>query len=160
VIQLTRGGCSVKKIGSLKLLHERYGAPEKGPGGALTANAHQAMEFRIANELVQELAPHLHKAHDDLNPLRVLRLFQAMSDDDCLLLGLSPATSRPELLLMTQLPVPPACLRPTVTTDASQGITEDDLTMQLSSIVQISNGIGREIGRGSSTQALYEDWSC
>ena len=63
---------------------------------------------------------------DDLNPLRVLQLFQAVSDVDCQLLDLR---GRPEDLLMTVLPVPPLSIRPSVEMDAGAGSNEEDITV-------------------------------
>ena len=65
---------------------------------------------------------------DDLNPIRVLALFSAVSDEDCELLALA---GRPEGLVMTHLPVPPACIRPSVEMDTGGGTNEDDITMKL-----------------------------
>ena len=63
---------------------------------------------------------------DDLNPLRVLQLFQAVSDLDCQLLDLR---GRPEDLVMTVLPVPPLSIRPSVEMDAGAGSNEEDITV-------------------------------
>ena len=65
---------------------------------------------------------------DDLNPIRVLALFSAVSDEDCELLALA---GRPETLVMTHLPVPPVCIRPSVEMDTGGGTNEDDITMKL-----------------------------
>ena len=64
---------------------------------------------------------------DELNPLRVLELFRRISAEDCILLALE---SRPEHLLMTHVPVPPVCIRPSVEMDTG-GSNEDDLTIKL-----------------------------
>ena len=63
---------------------------------------------------------------DELNPLRVLELFRRISDEDCGLLALS---GRPEDLILTHVPVPPVCIRPSVEMDG--GTNEDDLTVKL-----------------------------
>ena len=65
---------------------------------------------------------------DDLNPLRVQGLFQRISAEDCQLLDLP---WRPEHLLMTHVPVPPVCIRPSVEMDTGAGTNEDDLTIKL-----------------------------
>ena len=65
---------------------------------------------------------------DDLNPLRVEGLFKAISAEDCQLLDLP---WRPEDLLMTYVPVPPVCIRPSVEMDSGAGTNEDDLTIKL-----------------------------
>ncbi len=63
---------------------------------------------------------------DDLNPLKTLSLFTAIRDEDCELLDLH---GRPENLIMTHVPVPPVCIRPTVEIDT--GSNEDDSTIKL-----------------------------
>jgi DNA-directed RNA polymerase III subunit RPC1 len=65
---------------------------------------------------------------DDLNPIRALALLSAISDEDAELLDLA---GRPEHLIMTHLPVPPVCIRPSVELDAGGGTNEDDITMKL-----------------------------
>ena len=64
---------------------------------------------------------------DELNPLRVLMLFRRISEEDCGLLALA---GRPEHLLMTHVPVPPVCIRPSVEMDTG-GSNEDDLSIKL-----------------------------
>ena len=65
---------------------------------------------------------------DDLNPIRVLALFSAISDEACELLDLP---GRPENLIMTNLAVPPVTIRPSVEVDTGGGTNEDDITMKL-----------------------------
>ena len=65
---------------------------------------------------------------DDLNPIRALALLSAISDEDAELLDLA---GRPENLIMTHLPVPPVCIRPSVELEAGGGTNEDDITMKL-----------------------------
>lgn len=64
---------------------------------------------------------------DDLNPLRVQHLFERIPDEDLDLLNLA---SRPEHLLITVVPVPPVCIRPSVVMEGT-GTNEDDITMKL-----------------------------
>jgi DNA-directed RNA polymerase II subunit RPB1 len=49
-----------------------------------------------------------------LSAERVLEVFRNISVQDCDALGLDPALSRPEWMLLTVLPVPPLCVRPSV----------------------------------------------
>lgn len=164
---------AVKKIGTLKLIHECYHdpqAPGSKAGGAVSAAAAAARlrkppasvsvraEYATALSMMPELTQFVGKAGEDLSPMRVQALFAAMSNDDCELLGLDPATSRPESLVLARLLVPPVCLRPSVTMDASQGSTEDDLTMQLASIVQMNGEIRKNIEKGCTVQTMMEQW--
>ena len=65
---------------------------------------------------------------NDLTPLRVLALFFVNTAEDCILLDVA---ERPEYLIMTHVPVPPVCIRPSVDMDSGQGSNEDDLTVRL-----------------------------
>ena len=64
---------------------------------------------------------------------------------DCELLDLA---GRPEDLLMSHLPVPPVCIRPSVEMDAGAGSNEDDVTMKLMQIVEVNNILRQVGGRG------------
>ena len=63
-----------------------------------------------------------------MNPMRVLRLFRAISARDAELLDMA---GRPEDLLVTAVPVPPVVIRPSVEMDSGAGSNEDDCTMRL-----------------------------
>ena len=155
---------SVKKTGALKIFHERYAIlsifynadrvhSNKGKGGSDVAFTH-----RDAVEANPELKQHLGKAQEDLHPLRVQRLFEAMTDEDVELLGMDPVRGRPELFIWSYLPVPPVCIRPSVAMDASAGSNEDDLTIKLMEIVHINNIIKQAIEKGALITVLMEDW--
>ena len=58
----------------------------------------------------------------------MLALFSAITAEDCILLDVA---DRPEYLIMTHIPVPPVCIRPSVEMDSGQGSNEDDLTVRL-----------------------------
>ena len=60
--------------------------------------------------------------------MRVLTLFSAITTEDCILLDVA---DRPEYLIMTHIPVPPVCIRPSVEMDSGAGSNEDDLTVRL-----------------------------
>ena len=77
---------------------------------------------------VEYLNVTLTQVADDLSPLRVLALFSAITAEDCILLDVA---DRPEYLIMTHIPVPPVCIRPSVDMDSGQGSNEDDLTVRL-----------------------------
>jgi DNA-directed RNA polymerase beta' subunit len=102
-------------------------------------------EFHSAMMRHSDLVPLVGKGAEDLNALHVYELLVRINDDDCVLLGLNPAISRPELLMLKSLIVPPVCLRPSLSRDPSSGTTEDDLTVQLSSIVQFNELISRQL---------------
>ena len=58
-------------------------------------------------------------------PPQVLELFRRVPDSDLQILDLG---GRPENLLMTNLSVPPVCIRPSVEMEGGGGSNEDDIT--------------------------------
>jgi len=62
-----------------------------------------------------------------MDPHKVFTLFLKIKDEDVPLFGMDPSLARPEDLLVTHLPAPPVCIRPSV--EVTANITnEDDLT--------------------------------
>ncbi|CAJ0633518.1 5567_t:CDS:10 [Entrophospora sp. SA101] len=118
---------SVKKVGAIKIIHEKYKSKK-------AQEEHEKFKIAFGNaiEHTPELKSHLHKAQDDLNPLKVLELFKGISDEDCELLGLDPKSSRPD--------------------------TEDDLTVKLSEIVQTNTNITAALSKGVTISQLMEQW--
>ena len=105
----------------------------------------------------QQLKEHLHRAVFDLSPLTVQQLFSSIPPSECLLLNFDPDKGRPQDLLITQLPVPPACIRPSVSVGVS-GSNEDDLSVKLGDIVFINNVIAASISKGASVSNIVENW--
>lgn len=59
------------------------------------------------------------------------KLFESIPDEDVDLLNIS---GRPEHLLVTVLPVPPVCIRPSVDSEET-GNSEDDITISLIKVI-------------------------
>lgn len=53
--------------------------------------------------------------------LQVLNLFRRIPDEDIVLLGMNVKQTRPEDLIITRLPVPPLCIRPSVISEIKAG---------------------------------------
>lgn len=64
----------------------------------------------------------------------------------------------PKDLILTRIPVPPICLRPSVVSDLKSGTNEDHLTMKLSEIVFINDVIQKHRQSGAKVQMYNEDW--
>lgn len=75
--------------------------------------------FAFAAKEMKEIAPHIHKAQEDMNPLKTLNLFKRITAADCELLGLDPMVGRPEEFIWQYLSVPPVCIRPSVAQEAA-----------------------------------------
>lgn len=56
-----------------------------------------------------------------MNPQEVLRLLEAIPASDIPLLLMNPAVSVPADLMLTRIPVPPICIRPSVISDLKSG---------------------------------------
>ena len=67
---------SVKKVGALKIVHEKFKSKK-------AQEEHERFKgtFNNAIEYTPDLRPHLHKAQEDLNAMKVLELFKRISDD-------------------------------------------------------------------------------
>ncbi|KAJ3243154.1 DNA-directed RNA polymerase II subunit rpb1 [Chytriomyces hyalinus] len=58
-------------------------------------------------------------ARTPITPADALQLLARITDETCNILGLNPVTSRPEWMITTVLPVPPMCVRPSVSIDSA-----------------------------------------
>ncbi|KAJ5197811.1 DNA-directed RNA polymerase III subunit RPC1 [Penicillium cinerascens] len=151
----------VKKAGSsaLKITHDKFRAfnsstsAKKIPPLSKTAFDDTFAEARHSNSEVEK---HYKKAQDDMNALRVLKLFKKISDTDCELMALDPKEARPEMFLWQFIPAPPVCIRPSVGQDAAS--TEDDLTAKLGDIVQSNINLKNALLKGAPVQTIMECW--
>lgn len=88
----------------------------------------------------------------------VHRIFTRISDADCHLLGLDPKKARPEWMILTVLPVPPPCVRPSVSIHSGVGRGEDDLTYKLCEILRYNKEILKsEADPSSNGVAMHEE---
>ncbi|PSC73949.1 DNA-directed RNA polymerase III subunit rpc1-like isoform X2 [Micractinium conductrix] len=141
-------GVVKKAPSSLKIVHDPYSKNARLSGI-------YRQEFDDAVKHNEGLGAHLNKVVDDLHPVRVLQVFSAIPQEDCELLDLQ---GRPEDLLMTHLPVPPVCIRPSVEMDTGAGSNEDDITMKLMQIVEVNNILRQGLEKGLPIVNLMENW--
>lgn len=82
------------------------------------------------------------KVRQVLTPEIVYDILKNVSDTDCLIMGLDPKTSRPELMIHKIFPVPPVQIRPSTRADfmSAQNL-EDDLTHKLADIIKSNHRI-------------------
>ncbi|RCN27659.1 hypothetical protein ANCCAN_26606, partial [Ancylostoma caninum] len=64
----------------------------------------------------------------------------------------------PNDLLLTRIPVPPVCVRPSVISEVKSGTTEDDITMKLSEIILINEVLQRHKKDGAPVKTVTETW--
>jgi DNA-directed RNA polymerase beta' subunit len=84
------------------------------------------------------------KTRVPLLPEDALRILSKVSDETYRLIGLDPDNARPEWMILTVIPVPPPCVRPSVQMDIN-GKGEDDLTHMLGNIVRYNNLVQKNI---------------
>lgn len=144
----------VKKCGLLKIMHEKY--RNKKPEAVIQEKLAEYNEVCQYNAELE--SNRKHGLSMVLNPQEVLRLLQAIPTTDVPLLLMNAAISLPSDLMLTRIPVPPICIRPSVISDLKSGTNEDDLTMKLSEIVFINDVIMKHRLSGAKAQMLNEDW--
>ncbi|RMZ91921.1 hypothetical protein DV736_g829, partial [Chaetothyriales sp. CBS 134916] len=149
----------VRKAGSaaLKISHDKFKTFNSSTSAKKVPPVEKVLfdeSFTSARQLNSELDKHLKKAHDDLNALRVLKLFRRVKDADRELLGLRKAD--PSSFLWRYVPAPPVCIRPSVGQEGSS--TEDDITAKLGDIINANNLLKEALAKGAPVQSLVEHW--
>jgi DNA-directed RNA polymerase subunit A'' len=92
-----------------------------------------------------------------LTPSDIRERLERIQDKDVELMGLNPKTSRPELMVLTVLPVPPVTMRPSIMIES--GIrAEDDLTHKLVDIIRINERLKESIDAGAPQLIIEDLW--
>ncbi len=92
-----------------------------------------------------------------ISPAEIKNRFEKIPDGDLLVFGINPVQARPEWMILTVLPVPPAPVRASITLES--GIrSEDDLTHKLVDIIRINQRLKENI-EGGAPQLIVEDLS-
>ncbi len=90
-----------------------------------------------------------------LTAQNVLERLKGMSEPTMDILGINPDSARPEWMILTVLPIPPVCVRPSITLES--GIrSEDDLTHKLVDVIRINQRLRENIESGAP-QLIVED---
>ncbi|XP_032666413.1 DNA-directed RNA polymerase III subunit RPC1 [Odontomachus brunneus] len=147
----------VKKAGMLKIVHEQYKSKKKQES---IIEEKLKSYYRYAVENNKEVKNILQSTGlvYTLNPLQVRVLLERIPMDDIPLLLMNRERSLPQDLLLTRIPVPPICIRPSVSSDLKAGTNEDPLTMKLSEIMLINNVIQNHVSCGTRPQMYHENW--
>jgi DNA-directed RNA polymerase III subunit RPC1 len=141
---------AVKKVPmALKISHDKYNKSDDETKDKFLTMFDQAKKSNGA------LEPFLNKTVEILNCLRVVEIFSRINPQDSELLNIN---GRPEKLLMTHIPVPPVCIRPSIEMEMSSATNEDDITMKLIQIVEVNNSLRQNIEKGLSLVGLMESW--
>lgn len=79
-------------------------------------------ELKDAVDKNREIEPFCqYITYKNLNPQDVLSLFEAIPSQDIPLLMMKPDASTPKDLILTRIPVPPVCIRPSVVSELKSG---------------------------------------
>ncbi|XP_035735078.1 DNA-directed RNA polymerase III subunit RPC1-like isoform X1 [Vespa mandarinia] len=146
---------TVKKAGLLKIVHEKYRTKKK----ADAIVQEKLSEYSNVIENNKELDGILQNGIVNvLNPLEVQGILERIPANDIPLLLMNYEYALPKDLILTRIPVPPICIRPSVVSDLKAGTNEDHLTMKLSEIVFINDVIQKHRQSGAKVQMYNEDW--
>ena len=151
----------VKKNGNspLKITHEPFSHYESSKSVKKVPPREKTLFVQSFEKMKKpggEIERNVRRALDDLNPLRILNLFEKISAPDCELLGMNPTIGRPEMFIWKYLPVAPICIRPSVPQEGST--TEDDITTKVGDICDTNNLIRKGLERGERIGTLVEQW--
>lgn len=90
-----------------------------------------------------------------LSAERVVEIFKLISNTTCQILGMNPQQSRPDWMILTVLPVPPTCVRPSVLIFGTAR-SQDDLTYNLAEIVKANKVVREDERRGVTSHIMDE----
>lgn len=145
----------VKKCGLLKFVYERYKAHKKNDG-IIKDLQDDYQEARTYNNEIDSV---INKVTSDiLNPLVVRDLLRRIPDEDVPLLLMNTRCGRPEDLVLTHIPVPPLCIRPSVVSALKAGTNEDDVTVKLTEIIFLNDVLQKHRTNGGKMSMIMEDW--
>jgi DNA-directed RNA polymerase III subunit RPC1 len=149
----------VRKTGtsSLKISHDKFKAFNMSTSMKKEPPLSKVLfdeSFTTVRKSNPEVEKHIKKALDDLNPLRVLKLFRRVKSSDCELLGIR--SGRPEYFLWQHVPAPPVCIRPSVGQEGAS--TEDDITAKLGDIVFANAALKESLNKGQAANQIVELW--
>jgi len=90
-------------------------------------------------------------------PPEIRELLEKVSDEDCKLIGVNPATFRPEWAVLTILLVPSVTVRPSITLETGER-SEDDLTHKLGDIIRSNQRLWENLNAGAPEVIIDDLW--
>jgi DNA-directed RNA polymerase II subunit RPB1 len=95
----------------------------------------------------------------NLSAAYVLEIFKAIPDRICQILGMDPRYARTDWMILTVLPVPPLCVRPSVLLFGTAR-SQDDLTYNLANILKANKTLLEDELRGVTSHIMDEHVQC
>ncbi|CAJ0572581.1 unnamed protein product, partial [Mesorhabditis spiculigera] len=125
-----------------------------------TLDKENLSEYQHSMDQNVELGKVLPKAKfAQLTPLHVQKIFSNIMPEDINIIMVRCGQEKSPLdMLLTRIPVPPVCIRPSVANEVKAGTTEDDLTMKLSEIILINDVLRKHKRDGAPSKTIYETW--
>ena len=144
----------IKKVSFYKLIHVCTPTTTSKSKSAEDLLIENFTDIALNNE---EIIEFLKKTKSELlDPIRVLDLFKLIPEKDYPFLVIR--SHRPEDLILTRIPVPPSCIRPSVISELETGTNEDDLTIKLSEVIFVNDIINKRKSTGAHMGMIVEDW--
>jgi DNA-directed RNA polymerase II subunit RPB1 len=94
-----------------------------------------------------------------VSPGEIHNVLKKISAEDLNIMGLNADYARPDWMILTVLPVPPAAVRPSVSVDGGAIRSEDDLTYKLASILKTSATVNRLENEGVPPSVIEEHFN-
>lgn len=102
-----------------------------------TSSVNIIAETSLSNIQDTQVFGEVTKIRQVLTPENCYDILRLISDADCIIMGLDPKRSRPEMMIYTTFPVPPVQVRPSARAEFMASSTrEDDLTHGLAGIIK------------------------
>jgi DNA-directed RNA polymerase II subunit RPB1 len=111
----------------------------------------------------EEMDKNKKRAPQGLTPQIVYDILKNLSDEDVMTLGINPVRTRPENMIIVNLPVPPIQVRPSMRLESSNiSNMHDDLTGKLVEIIRSNQNLKDTKGNGSLSKYsnVNEDHLC
>jgi DNA-directed RNA polymerase subunit A' len=90
-------------------------------------------------------------------PIEIRSRLEKINEEDVKFLGLEAEHCRPEWMVLTQLPVPPVTIRPSITLESGER-SEDDLTHKLGDIIRINQRLFENVNAGAPEIIIEDLW--
>ncbi|MEM3791338.1 MAG: DNA-directed RNA polymerase subunit A' [Candidatus Micrarchaeaceae archaeon] len=97
-------------------------------------------------------------AENPLRPDEIKDWLSKIPNDDLVLLGIDPYSSRPEWAVLSLLLVPPVNVRPSITLETGER-SEDDLTHKLVEIIRTNQRLEQNINAGAPQLIIDDLWN-
>lgn len=116
------GTVKKKPSESLKIVHDKYSVGKDQEIDELVK------QFEHSCMVNPDIEKSLKDTMEELDPLKVQQIFSKIRDEDIQLFHMQAGLCKPVDLLITHIPAPPVCIRPSVAVSATVK-NEDDLTI-------------------------------